>query len=110
MSKVQINRTLPVDSKVAFEKLKYVMVNDPEVSKEMKKWDSNYQCEVLKDTINIKSKHLNVSFSVTPSQSNHKESNVCIILDLPLMLYPFKKMIQSTLEKKLNQAFELNNK
>jgi len=83
----------------AFERLKTVLNDDPE----LRKLDSSYKCnfdDAAKQGTAKGSKfeaHLNV-------EANGDGSDVAIEVKLPLMLSPFKSVVESTLKKKVAKA------
>ena len=110
MSKIEIIRHTSLEAGTAFEKIKTAMSDDSQ----MKQWDPSYRCEFQESTIHIKGKHLDATITVNPSdQVNHNASKedvetvstISIQIHLPLMLSPFKKLVKTNLEKKLDKTF-----
>jgi hypothetical protein len=75
------------------------MANDSD----LKKLDSSYACEFSDSTKSIKAngKTFKADLVVSGDASGAK---VAVVVDLPLMLTPFKGMVEATLGKKLDKA------
>lgn len=98
MPKIKVEKNSSLPAKDSYEKIKSFLSNDPD----LKNLDSSYQCnfqdELMKGT--AKGHKFNADLEVT---SLGQESKVQIIVDLPLMLLPFKGLVENTLNKKLTK-------
>ena len=110
MSKIEIIRHTSLKADTAFKKIKTAMSDDSQ----MKQWDPSYYCEFQESAVHIKGKHLNATITVTPSDKTNSNANkedieavstISIQIHLPLMLSPFKKLVKTNLEKKLDRTF-----
>jgi hypothetical protein len=90
------NSQLPADD--AFLKIKTFFETD----KDIRRFDPNLKCEF--DQGSMSGKALGKQFKADIAvKSQGPGSSVQVIVDLPLMLTPFKGKVQETIEKKLNQ-------
>jgi len=98
MPKVNIDFSSPLDAQNTFEKVKNLLETD----EGLRKIDSSIKC-----TFNDGQKTGAVKGSRFSAEMNVKEtgtqSEVSIIVDLPLMLSAFKGQVKSTIEKKLSK-------
>ena len=98
MPKVNIDFSSPLKAQETFEKVKDLLSNDESI----KKIDSNLQCNFNDAQMSgdVKGSKFKAQMSVKEAGD---QSNVSIIVDLPLMLGAFKGQVKSTIEKKLNK-------
>lgn len=101
MPKVKIQKTLSVQADKLFEAVKEVLTNDKEIKAlepQLEICDQNVCSESI--TAKISGSRVEGSFSIIPKG---KQSIINIELKLPLMLSPFKGLVQAKIEEKLNK-------
>lgn len=98
MPKFKVQKTSSMKPKDSFEKIKQFLSADPD----LKKLDSSYKCQFEDDKMTgfAKGQKFNAQMQVTPDGD---ESKVEITVDLPLLLMPFKGLVENTLNKKLDK-------
>jgi hypothetical protein len=98
MPKFKVQKTSSMKPKDSFDKIKQFLSADPD----LKMLDSSYKCqfEDEKMTGSAKGQKFNAQMQVTPDGD---ESKIEITVDLPLLLMPFKGMVENTLNKKLDK-------
>lgn len=98
MPKVNIEYTSPLKAAETFAKVKDLLANDESI----RKIDSNIKCD-----FNDAKMCGNVTGSKFKAQMSVKEagdqSNVSIVVDLPILLSAFKGQVKATIEKKLTK-------
>tara|TARA_B100001248_G_C27399032_1_gene468315 strand:- start:8751 stop:9056 length:306 start_codon:yes stop_codon:yes gene_type:complete len=99
MAKIKIEQDSKLNEQDAFERLKEVLQDDPE----LRKLDSSYSCnfDEAKKSGTAKGSKFDASLEV---KANGGGSNVKIEVKLPLMLSPFKGVVETTLRKKMEKA------
>ena len=98
MPKFKVEKTTQLEAKESFDKIKTFLSSDPD----LKMLDSSYQCQFQDDQLtgSAKGQKFNANLLVT---KEGPQSKVEITVDLPLMLMPFKGLVENTLNKKLAQ-------
>ena len=97
MPTIKIQRSTSLNADEAYDKLKTLMDGD-----DLKKLDPSFSCQFqdADKKIVADGKKFKAKVDVKAKDSG---SDVDIVVDLPLMLSPFKGAVQSTLEKKLDR-------
>lgn len=101
MPKVKIQKTLPVQAQKLFAAVQDILTND----KELKALEPNLELcnqKVCDESIaaKISGSRIEGNFVITPKGD---ESLIEIKLNLPLMLSPFKGLVQKKIEEKLKK-------
>src|SRR3989344_3632258 len=98
MPKFKVEKTTNMKPKESFEKIKQFLSADPD----LKMLDSSYKCqfEDEKMTGTAKGQKFNAQMQVSVDGD---QSKVEITVDLPLLLMPFKGLVENTLNKKLDK-------
>jgi len=98
MPKFTIEHSSSHSAKEAFDKIKSFMDRD----EDLRRFDSKMQCQFNDGAMNgsIKGSQFKADLSV---QSQGTGSKVEIVVDLPMLLTPFKGKVQETLQKKLSK-------
>lgn len=98
MPKFKVEKTTSLNAKDSFDKIKTFLSSDPD----LKTLDSSYQCQFQDDKLagSAKGQKFNAEMQVSEEGDNSK---VSITVDLPLMLMPFKGLVENTLNKKLDK-------
>ncbi len=98
MPKISVQKSIATDPQEAFQKLKTFLASDPD----LKRMDSSYQCQFQDDkmTGTAKGNKFNAKLSVKPEGAN---AHVEILVEIPLMMTPFKGIVESTLQNKLSK-------
>lgn len=98
MPKFKVEKTTTMAPKESFEKIKQFLSDDPE----LKMLDSSYKCQFEDDKLvgQAKGQKFNAALQVSPQGD---QSKVEITVDLPLLLMPFKGLVENTLNKKLDK-------
>lgn len=98
MPKFTIEHSSSHSAKEAFEKIKSFMTSDEDV----RRFDSKMQCQFDDGTLNgsVKGSQFKADVSVL---SQGTGSKIQIIVDLPMLLSPFKGKVQETLQRKLSK-------
>lgn len=98
MPKFKVEKTTSMNPKESFEKIKQFLSADPD----LKMLDSSYKCQFEDDKLtgSAKGQKFNAALLVSP---NGDQSKVEITVDLPLLLMPFKGLVENTLNKKLDK-------
>ncbi|WP_413288912.1 polyhydroxyalkanoic acid system family protein [Bdellovibrio sp. HCB337] len=98
MPKFTIEHSSSHSAKDAFEKIKTFMSGDEDV----RRFDSKMQCQFNDGAMNgsVKGSQFKADVSV---QEQGTGSKIQIVVDLPMLLTPFKGKVQETLQKKLSK-------
>lgn len=98
MPKFTIEHTSSHGAKEAFGKIKTFMSED----EDLRRFDSKMQCHFNDGALNgsIKGSQFKAELSVLAQGTGSK---IQIIVDLPMLLSPFKGKVQETLQKKLSK-------
>lgn len=99
MPKVKVESQSSHSPEAAFQKIKSLLEND----KDLRKMDSSYKCQFDEKSLTGSAKGGKFEADmriVAKSGGSHVEIEV----NLPLMLTPVKGVVQSTLQKKLDNA------
>jgi len=98
MPKFKVEKVSGLKPQESFNKIKSFLSSDPD----LKKLDASYKCEFQDDQLTgvAKGQKFNAQMQVL---SQGAESKVEIVVDLPLMLMPFKGLVENTLTKKLDR-------
>lgn len=98
MPKFTIEHTSSHGAKEAFEKIKTFMSGDEDI----RRFDSKMQCQFDDAGLNgcIKGSQFKADVTV---QAQGTGSKIQILVDLPMLLTPFKAKVQETLQKKLSK-------
>jgi hypothetical protein len=98
MPKFTIEHTCSHSPKEAFGKIKTFMTE----AEDIRRFDSKMQCQFNDDALNgkVKGSQFKADISV---QAQGTGSKVQIVVDLPMLLTPFKAKVQETLQKKLSK-------
>lgn len=98
MPKILIQKQTTLSAEDAFQRIKTMLADD----KDLRKLDSGYQCQ-FDDAAKVgsaKGKQFQAALKVT----NQSPTNVELTIDLPLVLTPFKGMVENTLKAKLEKV------
>lgn len=97
MPKIQIDKSTQISQAECFGKIRTLLESDPE----LKKLDPSYKCQFDEKTFGgtAKGKMFEAVLSMT---STGAKTNVSLVVSIPLMVTPFKGMIESVLKKKLD--------
>ncbi len=98
MPKFKVEKTSTLKPEESFKKIKQFLSEDPD----LKTLDSSYKCQFEDDKLtgSAKGQKFNAQMQVLP---NGDTSKVEITVDLPLLLMPFKGLVENTLNKKLDR-------
>jgi hypothetical protein len=98
MPKFKVAKTSNMKPKDSFDKIKQFLSADPD----LKMLDSSYKCQFEDDKMSgvAKGQKFNAQMQVTTAGD---QSLVEITVDLPLLLMPFKGLVENTLNKKLDK-------
>lgn len=98
MPKFTIEHDSSHGAKEAFEKIKTFMSGD----EDLRRFDSKMQCQFNDGAMNgsIKGSQFKADLTV---QAQGTGSKIQIVVDLPMLLSPFKGKVQETLQKKLSK-------
>lgn len=98
MPKFTIEHASSHNAKEAFEKIKTFMDGDDD----LRRFDPKMQCQFNDGAMNgsIKGSQFKADLSV---QAQGTGSKIQIVVDLPMLLTPFKGKVQETLQKKLSK-------
>jgi hypothetical protein len=98
MPKFKVEKTSQLNPKESFDKIKSFLSSDPD----LKMLDASYKCQFQEDKLtgSAKGQKFNAEMLVLPEG---EQSKVEITIDLPLMLMPFKGLVENTLNKKLDK-------
>jgi hypothetical protein len=100
MPKFKIEKNTNLEDKEAFRRIKEFLNDDPD----LKKMDPSYKCQF--DETNLRGTATGSKFKAQLSVSHSSSTTVCIEVDLPIFLTPFKGLVESTLEKKMDHALK----
>ena len=97
MPKFTIEHTSSHSAKEAFEKIKTFSEDE-----DLRRFDSKMQCQFNDSQLSgsIKGGQFKADLSV---QTQGAGSKIQIVVDLPMLLTPFKSKVQETLQKKLSK-------
>jgi hypothetical protein len=98
MPKFKVEKTSSLKPKESFDKIKLFLSADPD----LKMLDSSYKCQFEDEKMSgfAKGQKFNAQMQVS---SSGDQSKVEITVDLPLLLMPFKGLVENTLNKKLDK-------
>ncbi|MGZ3743884.1 MAG: polyhydroxyalkanoic acid system family protein [Pseudobdellovibrionaceae bacterium] len=98
MPKFTIEHASSQDATEAFKKIKTFMTED----EDLRRFDSKMQCHFEDSRLNgvIKGSQFKADVSVKEQGTGSK---IQIVVDLPMLLTPFKGKVQETLQKKLSK-------
>jgi hypothetical protein len=98
MPKVTIDHSSNLPPSEAFEKIKAFFENDADI----RRFDPNMKCEFKDGTMSGKAtgSQFKMDFTV---KNQGPGSTVQVVVDLPLLLAPFKSKVQETIQKKLGK-------
>jgi hypothetical protein len=99
MAKVTVKQSSSQPAAAAFEKICKMLDQDPG----LRKLDPSYKCEFNAQQLtgSAKGSKFSADMRVSPSDAG---SEVTIVVELPLLLSPFKTVVESTLKNKLEKA------
>lgn len=97
MPKIVIEKQTSLSASDAYEKIKAMLADD----KDLRKFDAGYQCQFNDQAMTGAAK--GKQFSAELRVSTHSSTKVELTIDLPLMLTPFKGMVENTLKTKLER-------
>jgi dihydroxyacetone kinase DhaKLM complex PTS-EIIA-like component DhaM len=99
MPKVNIDYKSPLNAQETFTKVKDFLSNDDSI----KKIDNSIQADFNDSALSgdLKGSKFKAQMSVTESGD---QSDVTIVVDLPMLLGAFKGQVKSTIEKKLSKV------
>jgi len=99
MAKVSIKKDSPLNQSETFTRLKSVLDQDHD----LRKLDPDYRCQFddQAKTGTAKGSKFEANLSVTATGDT---STLVVEVKLPLLLSPFKSMIETTLTKKIEKA------
>lgn len=97
MPKITIQKQTDLSADDAYQKIKALLADD----KDLRKLDSGYQCQFDDGTKtgSAKGKQFKADMRVT----SESPTKVELVIDLPIMLTPFKGMVENTLKAKLEK-------
>lgn len=97
MPKIVIEQETKLAAVEAYQKIKTMLADDAD----LRKLDSGYQCQFddAAKTGSAKGKQFQAAMRINEGSP----SKVELTIDLPLMLTPFKGMVENTLKAKLNK-------
>jgi hypothetical protein len=98
MPKVSVDHSCTANADEAFKKIKQFFETD----QDLKKLDPNIKCSFKEGDMSgkVTANQFSANIAVKPDGGG---SLVSVIVDLPLLLSPFKGKVQETLEKKLKK-------
>lgn len=97
MPKILIEKQTNLSAQDAYEKIKTLLADD----KDLRKLDSGYQCQFddVAKTGSAKGKQFQAKMAIHSESSTKVE----LTIELPIMLTPFKGMVENTLKAKLEK-------
>lgn len=98
MPKVTVDHKSQLEAKDAYEKIKSFFENDADI----RRLDPSMKCEFSTTEMKGKAKGSQFKADIAVS-SDGGGSVVSVIVDLPLLLTPFKGKVQETIQKKLSK-------
>lgn len=98
MPQVKFEKQISLDSDLTFTKVKDLISN----AGELKKVDPSLGFEVLEDQKTIQATGQKISGQITVTPAG-EQSTVTIDLNIPWSFAPFKGLIQTKLEEKINE-------
>lgn len=98
MPKIQVQKSVNTPPKEAFDILKTFLANDPDI----KKMDSSIQCQFQDDKMTGVAKGSKFQAQINV-KANGGNTDIEINIDLPLMMTPFKAIVETTIQKKLHK-------
>jgi len=98
MPKVTIDHSSTLPANDAFAKIKAFFETDADI----RRFDPNMKCDFTESSLTGKA--IGSQFKADISVKNQGPGSVVqVIVDLPLLLSPFKGKVQETIQKKLNK-------
>jgi len=100
MPKVILEKSTSLDPQTTFTKVQSMLSDD----KDLRKLDSNYKCQF--DAQNLSGSAKGSQFEANMSiKKTEQGSHLTLVVQLPLLLTPFKGLVEKTLSSKLEQIF-----
>lgn len=99
MANIKIIKESKLKTNEAFEQIKSVLSDDPE----LKKLDSSYKCEFDDASLSGRAKGSKFEANLEVKEKG-EGSEVSLEVKLPLLLRPFKSVVESTLTKKMEKV------
>lgn len=96
MPKITVQHSSKLDTDQAFEKIKSFFETDQDI----RRLDSKMECSFNKESLAGKVKGSQFKADINLKKSN-TGTDIVVVVDLPLLLTPFKGKVQETIEKKL---------
>ena len=98
MPKITVQKSVSADPQEAFQKLKTFLASDPD----LKRMDSSYQCQFQDDKLtgSAKGNKFQAQMAVKPEGAS---THVEVVIEIPLMMAPFKGIVETTIQNKLNK-------
>src|SRR5262245_29479446 len=96
MPKISIEKTSSLSPEETFSKIKTFLTDD----KDLRKLDSNYQCQFDEKSLTGSAK--GKQFEAKLKVASGSKTRVSLEISLPLLLTPFKGMVEKTLTHKLD--------
>lgn len=100
MPKFSVESPSTLKPELAFEKIKTFLEKDAD----LKKMDPKLVCTFNVQKLTGEAKGSQFSAFIEVKKQSENSSKVSILIDLPLLLAPFKGKIQDTLQRKLIKA------
>ena len=97
MPKITIEKQTSLSAEDAYQKIKTMLADD----RDLRKLDSGYQCQFDDGakTGSAKGKQFKADMKIF----SESPTKVELVIDLPIMLTPFKGMVENTLKTKLEK-------
>lgn len=99
MPKIEIKRTIPGSADKVFEQLKKILENDAD----LKKLDPGYSCQFDEKSFSGTAKGSKFEAELKMKAEN-QQNHVNLSVSIPFLLTPFKGLIETTLNKKLDKV------
>lgn len=102
MPKVSISHKSSLLAKDAFSKIKNFFENDEDI----RRFDPKMKCEFTDQKMTGKAtgSQFKADISVSPQEASQETGSlVSVVIDLPLLMTPFKGKVQEIIQKKLNK-------
>jgi hypothetical protein len=100
MPKVSIEHSTSLNAKDAFGKIKTFFETDQDI----RRFDPNIKCDFNESSLSGKASGSQFKANIAVT-SHGPGSKIDVIVDLPLLLAPFKGKVQETIQKKLSKYF-----
>jgi hypothetical protein len=97
MAKINIEHNTPWKAEETFAKIKKFFEDDQDI----RRYDPKLKCDFTESTMTGKATGSQFKADIAVKANSGEGSHVAIVVDLPLMLSPFKGKIQETIQKKL---------